>query len=597
MKYLSLFLALVLPAHAYTYAGTDGQNLSGHESNFLTALGGTAAGQSLFLAADAAAQRAAIGSPATGDIPTWDTLTGKPSTFAPSTHTHAASDITSGVLGVGYGGTGNNSYTIGNLLYASGTTTLSKLPGNITTTPKFLTTTGNGSVTNAIGYQTLQATDLPSTITSNTSGNAATVTTNANLTGLVTSTGNATAIADAALTIAKTSGLQTALDGKQSAITFGTGVQTALVVNTGSMGGFSTINSPATLTNKTINGASNTLTVRLANDVSGTLPLINGGTSTATAPTTGQVLTATDSTHATWQTPASGSTYTGTANQVIVTGTVLSTPQNIGTSSSPTFSSGTLTGALNLTGTAGASFLDSSYQSSAPSTPSASHSRFYFDTTGRPSWVKPDGFTRTFDGASIASNVVWTMPTTTATIARTDAAQSFSGIQSFSGLSDTVPTLQFTGTSVTSGIGGNAAGSRFGIFWGGVLCIQVNAGGAELRDVSGGTILSGRNLSGNWTIAGSFSGALTTDSSSSTTGSFITAGGAGVAKKLYVGDKIVAGAAITLKGYTVATLPTGATGDTAYVTDALAPTFLVAITGGGAVVTPVFYNGSAWVAH
>lgn len=37
-----------------------------------------------------------------------------------------------------------------------------------------------------------------------------------------------------------------------------------------------------------------------------------------------------------WSTPA-GTTYTGTANQVIVTGTVLSTPQNIATSSTPQF--------------------------------------------------------------------------------------------------------------------------------------------------------------------------------------------------------------------------------------------------------------------
>ena len=48
----------------------------------------------------------------------------------------------------------------------------------------------------------------------NIAGNAATVTTNANLTGPVTSVGNATAIADGALSIAKTSGLQTALDAK-----------------------------------------------------------------------------------------------------------------------------------------------------------------------------------------------------------------------------------------------------------------------------------------------------------------------------------------------------------------------------------------------
>lgn len=48
--------------------------------------------------------------------------------------------------------------------------------------------------------------------------------------------------------------------------------------------------------------------------------------------------------------------------------------------------------------------------------------------------------------------------------------------------------------------------------------------------------------------------------------------------------------------YTVATLPTGVQGMRAYVTDATAPTFLGALTGGGAVKCPVFYNGSAWVA-
>lgn len=50
-----------------------------------------------------------------------------------------------------------------------------------------------------------------------------------------------------------------------------------------------------------------------------------------------------------------------------------------------------------------------------------------------------------------------------------------------------------------------------------------------------------------------------------------------------------------LNGYTVATLPAGVTGYIAYVTDALAPTFGTAVTGGGAVVIPVFYNGANWV--
>jgi len=45
------------------------------------------------------------------------------------------------------------------------------------------------------------------------------------------------------------------------------------------------LNSTQTLTNKTINGASNTLTVRLASDVTGTLPVANGGTGSTTAAT------------------------------------------------------------------------------------------------------------------------------------------------------------------------------------------------------------------------------------------------------------------------------------------------------------------------
>jgi len=48
-------------------------------------------------------------------------------------------------------------------------------------------------------------------------------------------------------------------------------------------------------------------------------------------------------------------------------------------------------------------------------------------------------------------------------------------------------------------------------------------------------------------------------------------------------------------GYTVATLPAGVVGLRAYVTDATTPAYNAALVGGGAVVVPVFYNGTAWV--
>jgi hypothetical protein len=62
-------------------------------------------------------------------------------------------------------------------------------------------------------------------------------------------------------------------------------------------------------------------------------------------------------------------------------------------------------------------------------------------------------------------------------------------------------------------------------------------------------------------------------------------------------SNVISTATVRLKGYTVATLPAGTQGDTAFVTDALAPTYLGTIVGGGAIVTPVFFNGTNWVAH
>jgi len=61
--------------------------------------------------------------------------------------------------------------------------------------------------------------------------------------------------------------------------------------------------------------------------------------------------------------------------------------------------------------------------------------------------------------------------------------------------------------------------------------------------------------------------------------------------------KTIFGNTAQLKGYTVSTLPTGTQGMTAYVTDAAAPTFGVAVLGSGSTVIPVFYNGSAWIAY
>jgi hypothetical protein len=64
-------------------------------------------------------------------------------------------------IGVTKGGTGLTSAALGDLRYGSAANVISNLTGNITTTKKFLTQTGNGTVSAAPGWNTLTTTDIP----------------------------------------------------------------------------------------------------------------------------------------------------------------------------------------------------------------------------------------------------------------------------------------------------------------------------------------------------------------------------------------------------------------------------------------------------
>jgi hypothetical protein len=134
------------------------------------------------------------------------------------------------------------------------------------------------------------------------------------------------------------------------------------------------------------------------------------------------------------------------------------------------------------------------------------------------------------------------------------------------------------GGSVAGGaisfLGGNAFGTNSA---GGTVTIS---GGTGTGNVAGGSIVFKTARAGSTgTTAGTLANALTI--------------GTGA---------VTVDMPLRLTGYTVATLPSTAangmvTGAMAYVTDATAPTYLGALTGGGAVTCPVFYNGSAWVSH
>ncbi len=75
----------------------------------------------------------------------------------------------------------------------------------------------------------------------------------------------------------------------------------------------------------------------------------------------------------------------------------------------------------------------------------------------------------------------------------------------------------------------------------------------------------------------------------------VTYAGTGSGKQHTFSDKVIFSSTFRSTGYTVATLPAGVVGDRAHVTDALAPTYGATVAGSGAVITPVFYNGTNWI--
>lgn len=185
-------------------------------------------------------------------------------------------------LNVGSGGTGLTSFTLGDLVYASAGTTLSKLAGNTTTTRKFLRQTGDGTNSAAPAWDTITAADVP--------GSALTRTNDTNVT-LTLGGSPTTALLNAASITVGWTGTLAPSRGGTGISSLGTGVATALGVNVGSAGAFVTFNgalgtpSSGTLSNCTglpvstgISGLGTGIATALAVNV-GTAgaPVINGG--------------------------------------------------------------------------------------------------------------------------------------------------------------------------------------------------------------------------------------------------------------------------------------------------------------------------------
>ena len=108
------------------------------------------------------------------------------------------SGAVSGALGATNGGTGQSTYTLGDIVYSSAANTLAKLAGNTTTTKKYLVQTGTGAVSAAPSWGTVDGADVTGNITGSAGSVANALTLGTYLTGTSYNGGTAvTATVDA----------------------------------------------------------------------------------------------------------------------------------------------------------------------------------------------------------------------------------------------------------------------------------------------------------------------------------------------------------------------------------------------------------------
>ena len=353
--------------------------------------------------------------------------------------------------------------------------------------------------------------------------------------------------------------------------------------------------------------------VSLTSGVSSILPVLNGGTGVTTSTGTGSVVLNTTPTLVTpiLGTPTSGdltnctipvgsitgtlpvlsggtgvTTSTGSGDTVLSTSPTLVTPA-LGTPTSGVVTNLTGTASININGTVGAT----------TATTGAFTTLAYTGTLTGNTGVVAIGTNQIYKDASGNVGIGTSSPTTILDIYRaTNANLTVRG----DGATSIIPTRNSTdgaGPNINFRKARGTAASQTAVANGDFMGqIAFSAyGGTTNRTIA--QIFGGVGIYTSDTDISSFIMFTTTPTGSITPVERLridSSGNVGIGTSSPTGKLDVAGTIKTL-GYTVATLPAGVVGARAYVTDALAPTFGATVVTGGAITIPVFYNGTNWI--